>query len=79
MSVEGARKLIEKVRGLAPIRGYAQSTRRRYRRIGGGDRGLIVAGDDSGLAHRRSGLNPLLVGREGQGAAAVDALIIRQD
>lgn len=79
VSIEGARKLIEKVRGLAPIRGY--------RNLPAGDIEALAAAVAawSSLANVpgsrivEAELNPLLVGRDGQGAAAVDALIIRQD
>ncbi|MBN9051065.1 MAG: acetate--CoA ligase family protein [Rhizobiales bacterium] len=78
VSVDTARTMVEKVRGLAPIRGY--------RNLPPGDieaLARVVAAWSSlatipGSRITEAELNPLLVGGAGEGVAAVDALIVRQ-
>jgi acyl-CoA synthetase (NDP forming) len=75
---EGAREMIAEVRGLAPIRGYRQLPK--------GDLAALARTivSVSRLALRRARrvleaeINPLLVGREGEGVVAVDALVIEE-
>jgi hypothetical protein len=73
-----AREMIGEVRGLAPIRGY--------RRLPQGDLAALARAivSVSRLARRQgprvleAEVNPLLVGREGEGVVAVDALVIEE-
>jgi succinyl-CoA synthetase beta subunit len=70
--------MIAEVRGLAPIRGYRQLPK--------GDLAALARTivSVSRLALRRARrvleaeINPLLVGREGEGVVAVDALVIEE-
>jgi acetate---CoA ligase (ADP-forming) len=77
VSVDGARAMIEQVRGLAPLRGY--------RNLPQGDLAALAKAVSawSGLAQlpdsriTEAELNPLIVGKQDQGVVAVDALIVR--
>lgn len=78
VSLDQAKAMIEKVRGLAPIRGY--------RNLPAGDLDALaqtivawsMLADLPGSRIVEAELNPLLVGERGAGVAAVDALIIRE-
>jgi len=78
VSVETARSMIEQVRGLAPLRGY--------RNLPKGDLEALAKAISawSSLAQLPASrisdaeLNPVIVGAEGHGVAAVDALIVRR-
>jgi len=77
VSVDGARAMIEQVRGLAPLRGY--------RNLPQGDLAALATAvsawsrlaqlPDSRITEAE--LNPLIVGKQDQGVVAVDALIVR--
>ena len=77
VSVEGARAMIEQVRGLAPLRGY--------RNLPQGDLPALAEAVSAwsrlaqlpGSRITEAELNPLIVGKKGQGVVAVDALIVR--
>ena len=79
VTVKAARDMIEKVRGLAPIRGY--------RNLPGGDVDALARAITAwstlamlpGSNITEAELNPLVVGAEGQGVVAVDALLIRTE
>jgi hypothetical protein len=77
VTVEGARAMIEQVRGLAPIRGYRNlpkgDLQALAQAISAWSNLALVAGSRVTEAE----LNPLIVGAEGKGIAAVDALIVR--
>jgi acyl-CoA synthetase (NDP forming) len=76
VSVEDAAKMIEQVKGLAPIRGYRGMTK--------GDCAALAktVSDFSQLAYiddvAEAEINPLIVKREGDGVVAVDGLIVQQ-
>ena len=76
VSVEDAAKMIEQVKGLAPIRGYRGMTK--------GDCAALAktVSDFSQLAYidsiAEAEINPLIVKREGEGVVAVDGLIAQQ-
>ncbi len=76
VSVEDAAKMIEQVKGLAPIRGYRGMTQ--------GDCAALAktVSDFSQLAHIDSvveaEINPLIVKAEGAGVVAVDGLIVQR-
>ncbi len=76
VSVEDAAKMIEQVKGLAPIRGYRGMTR--------GDCVALAktVSDFSQLAYidsiAEAEINPLIVKAAGAGVVAVDGLIVRQ-
>nr|WP_275944917.1 acetate--CoA ligase family protein [Bradyrhizobium sp. dw_411] len=77
ISVDGARAMIEQVRGLAPLRGY--------RNLPEGDLPALAKAVSAwsrlaqlaGSRITEAELNPLIVGRKDQGVIAVDALIVR--
>ena len=75
VSVEDAAKMIEQVKGLAPIRGYRGMTK--------GDCAALAktVSAFSQLAYMDSiaeaEINPLIVKREGEGVVAVDGLIVQ--
>lgn len=75
VSVEDAAKMIEQVKGLAPIRGYRGMTK--------GDCAALAktVSDFSQLAHidtvLEAEINPLIVKPEGAGVVAVDGLIVQ--
>jgi acyl-CoA synthetase (NDP forming) len=79
VTVEAARDMIEKVRGLAPIRGYRNLPRGDLdalaRAIAVWSTLAMLPGSNITGAE----LNPLVVGPEGQGVVAVDALLIRTE
>ena len=76
VSVEGARAMIEEVKGLAVIRGY--------RGMPKGDLDALAKAVSalSQIAYiddvKEAEINPLIVKREGEGVVAVDGLIVRQ-
>jgi acyl-CoA synthetase (NDP forming) len=77
VSVDGARAMIEQVRGLAPLRGY--------RNLPEGDLPALAQAVSAwsrlaqlpGSRITEAELNPLIVGKKDQGVTAVDALIVR--
>ena len=79
VTVKAARDMIEKVRGLAPIRGYRNLPRGDVdalaRAIAVWSTLAMLPGSNITGAE----LNPLVVGPEGQGVVAVDALLIRTE
>jgi hypothetical protein len=76
ISLDRAHAMIAQLRGLAPLRGY--------RNLPEGDLPALAKAisawsrlaqlPDSGIAEAE--LNPLIVGKKGQGAVAVDALLV---
>ena len=76
VSVEDAAKMIEQVKGLAPIRGYRGMTR--------GDCAALAqtVSAFSQLAYLDSvaeaEINPLIVKPEGEGVVAVDGLVVQR-
>ena len=76
VSVEDAAKMIEQVKGLAPIRGYRGMTK--------GDCAALAktVSDFSQLAYidsiAEAEINPLIVKRENEGVVAVDGLIVQR-
>lgn len=76
VSVEDAAKMIEQVKGLAPIRGYRGMTK--------GDCAALAqtVSAFSQLAYMDSvaeaEINPLIVKREGEGVVAVDGLVVQR-
>ncbi len=76
VSVEDAAKMIEQVKGLAPIRGYRGMTK--------GDCEALAktVSDFSQLAYidsvAEAEINPLIIKPEGSGVVAVDGLIVKQ-
>lgn len=79
VTVDGALAMIQRVRGFAPLLGY--------RNLPKGDIAALARAISAwstlalvpGSHIREAELNPLIVGAEGQGVVAVDALSIRQE
>ena len=77
VSVEDARAMIEQVRGLAPIRGYRNLPQGDLTALAKAISAWSALAQIPGSRVTEAELNPLIVGADGQGIAAVDALIVR--
>jgi hypothetical protein len=79
VTVKAARDMIEKVRGLAPIRGYRNLPRGDVDALARAITAWSTLAMLPGSNITEAELNPLVVGAEGQGVVAVDALLIRTE
>ena len=79
VTVKAARDMIEKVRGLAPIRGYRNLPRGDLDALARAIAVWSTLAMLPGSNITEAELNPLVVGAEGQGVVAVDALLIRTE
>jgi len=77
VSVDGARAMIEQVRGLTTIRGYRNLPRGDLQSLAKAISAWSALAQVAGGRITEAELNPLIVGAEGQGVVAVDALIVR--
>ena len=78
VSVDDARAMIGEVRGLAPIRGYRNLPRGDLDALAKAISAWSALAQIPGSRIAEAELNPVVVGGEGQGVVAVDALIIRR-
>jgi acyl-CoA synthetase (NDP forming) len=77
VSIEGARAMIGQVRGLAPIRGYRNLPQGDLTALAKAISAWSALATIPGSRITEAELNPLIVAADGQGIAAVDALIVR--
>lgn len=77
VSVNGARGMIEHVRGLAPIRGYRNLPKGDLNALAEAISAWSRLAQIAGSKITDAELNPLIVGKDGDGVVAVDALIVR--
>jgi acyl-CoA synthetase (NDP forming) len=77
VSVKGACAMIEQVRGLAPIRGYRNMPEGDLTALAETISAWSRLAQIAGSKITDAELNPLIVGKEGDGVVVVDALIVR--
>lgn len=77
ISVDGARAMIEQVRGLAPLRGYRNLPEGDLQALAQAVSAWSRLAQLPGSRITEAELNPLIVGKKDQGVIAVDALIVR--
>lgn len=77
VSVAGARAMIEQVRGLAPIRGYRNMPQGDLQALAQAISAWSRLAQIAGSKITDAELNPLIVGKDGEGVVAVDALVVR--
>ena len=78
VSVDDARAMIEQVRGLVTIRGYRNLPKGDLQALAQAISSWSTLAQVTGGRIAEAELNPVIVGAEGQGVVAVDALIIRR-
>jgi acyl-CoA synthetase (NDP forming) len=77
VSVKSARSMIEQVRGLAPIRGYRNMPQGDINALAKVISAWSQLAQIPGSKITDAELNPLIVGKDGEGVVAVDALVVR--